>query len=148
MTHHDHYDFSPQLMAAINNLQESRKGRQGWCYAALNDEGTLLKLGGTKNCPVCRINGHQKVPGLKKQVRMHLVALAWSEDWKIHEQHLLRIATPTYGDEWFNPGPHFKCQKSLVEYLCDEGLLVDAMQATLQIMQDIEQRCLTEEVSL
>lgn len=142
MTNHDHYDFMPQLMALINNLQESRKGRQGWCYAALNDEGTLLKLGGTKNCPICRIHGHQKVPGMKKRVRMNLVALAWSEDWKIHEQHLLRVSTPIYGEEWFNPGPHFKCQKPLLEYLCDEGMLVDPLKATLQIMQDMEQRCL------
>tara|TARA_R100000734_G_C3282563_1_gene75876 strand:- start:195 stop:632 length:438 start_codon:yes stop_codon:yes gene_type:complete len=142
MRDHDHREFSPQLMGLINRLQESRQGRQGWCYAALNDEGTLLKLGGTKNCPICRIHGNQKVPGIKKKVRMNLVALAWSEDWKIHEQHLLRIATPIYGDEWFDPGPHFKCQKSLLDYLCSEGMLVDPWDATMKFMQSVEEQCL------
>lgn len=149
MRSHDHGEVSGQLMALINLLQETRQGRQGWCYAAINDDGTLLKLGGTKNCPICRVQGLQRVPGLNKRVRMNLIALAWSEDWKIHEQHLLRIDTPIFGDEWFQPGPHYKCQKSLVEYLCHEGWLNDVRDVTLQLSQmiaaqwasDLEETC-------
>lgn len=71
--------------------------RSGWLYAGITRSGPrLLKFGGTKQCPWCRISNYKR-PGLE------LVSLAFSEDWRVNEQAFLeKLGKPARGLEWFD----------------------------------------------
>ena len=78
--------------------------RCGFLYAASSEDG-ILKLGGTRKCPWCRVKGRQNRPGngTGERVRLRLEGYRFSTNWRGTEQILLTTGPykPNYGQEWF-----------------------------------------------
>lgn len=104
--------------------------------------GRLVKLGGTKGCPVCRVQNINRDLKKKARVRMQLVAACFCEDWALHEQRLLGLSVPTIGNEWFDARRPELCWKSFVDWLCDNEYLhrVHDLDTKLMTHVDMQQR--------
>lgn len=113
-----------------------KKGQRGWVYAmgckaqGLED---IIKLGGTGQCPLCRVeeycpNGFTEVNG------MELLALAPADDWRAEEQLLLaKAGKPCRGKEWFDS------KQSRLGWMLSEGCFLSVQDSERSCQKLVEQ---------
>lgn len=99
----DHRCSSPHLDHYIHAMIRLAEPRAGWVYAATNADRSLLKIGGTDQCPFCRVQRIHKLPKGQGKVRMELLGVYWHDDWRIYEQEVISVLGSTrHGHEWFD----------------------------------------------
>jgi hypothetical protein len=99
----DHGSSTMAVDGYIHKMIANQDARAGWVYAATNADRTLLKVGGTDQCPFCRVQRIHKLPKGHGKVRMELLGFSWGDDWRVYEQQVIALlGKPRHGHEWFD----------------------------------------------